>query len=222
MSEILGKIDKPEAAQFKNGRKLFLVPLVVIPPNDSTSLTTLAAKYWEETQEQLSNLETKLSPIKRVYHEFLPSNEGIKRLDSMHIGSYRIVDSLSQQGALVEEIEDHALLGEFLDWNLCLSIRLQNAKVISKILESFQEVQAQRNSHIIKRIDETLQSDECAVFFIREEHHLQYPSDIQLFYVAPPALDTFKRELRKQQEERQKLNCKPVETQNISAENTSS
>ena len=32
--------------------------------------------------------------------------------------------------------------------------------------------------------------------FIREGHQVQFPSDIQVFYVAPPALDEIKRWLR--------------------------
>ena len=31
------------------------------------------------------------------------------------------------------------------------------------------------------------------MLFIREDHGVQFPSDVQIFYVAPPALDRLKR-----------------------------
>ena len=35
---------------------------------------------------------------------------------------------------------------------------------------------------------------------MREGHHLQFPADIQVFYVAPPSLDALQRALRQRQE----------------------
>jgi guanylate kinase len=34
---------------------------------------------------------------------------------------------------------------------------------------------------------------------MRENHQLQFPTDIQIIYVAPPALDEIKRWLREQE-----------------------
>ena len=58
-----------------------------------------------------------------------------------------------------------------------------------------------------RKLDETLQSDEIGILFMRENHQVQFPSDIQVFYVAPPALDEIKRWLR----EREQQPTKPTE-----------
>ena len=200
MSEVLGKMEKPEAAQFKDGRKLFFVPLVVTPPSESSNITDLAAKYWQEAADQLDNLQSKLSGVKRIYHELLPGEESLKQLKAMQIGSHSIVEKLVAEGAVISAIEDEDLMREFLDWNLCLSLRLQSQKVFSKIYDSFKEVACQRNEHMAKHIDDTLGSDESAVLFMREGHRVQFPSDVQVFYVAPPTLDVLQRSLREQHE----------------------
>src|SRR5216683_941795 len=43
-----------------------------------------------------------------------------------------------------------------------------------------------RTEHMIKRIEETLAAGESGILLIPEEHSLQFPRDIQVFYVAPP------------------------------------
>lgn len=200
MSEILGKMEKPEAAQFKNGRKLFFVPLIFKPMEEDNALSELAAKYWSEVETQLGNLEAKLSDVKRVYHELLPGEEGIKRLRDLSIGSHHLVELLMERGAVLTEVEDTEVLGEFLDWGRCLSVGLQNQTVFGKVYAFYQEAQRKRDENIARRIDETLQADETAVLFMREGHHVQFPTDIQVFYVAPPSLDALKRVLRELQE----------------------
>jgi hypothetical protein len=44
MSETLGKMEKPEASQFKIGRKLFFVPLVFRPMEEDPSLAELTSR----------------------------------------------------------------------------------------------------------------------------------------------------------------------------------
>jgi len=67
------------------------------------------------------------------------------------------------------------------------------AQVIS---DFFTESMKKRYEHIAKIIDETLKEDEAALLFIREGHRVQFPSDIEVFSVAPPALDDIHRWLR--------------------------
>jgi hypothetical protein len=200
MSEILGKMEKPEASQFKNGRKLFFVPIIFKHMEEDEAFAALTVKYWSEVESQIVNLETKLSDIKKIYHELLPGEEGIKHLKEMSIGSYRIVQSLIEKGAALTEIEDVEVLNEFLDWGRCLSVGLQSPAVFGKVYEAYQEAQRKRDEHIAKRIDETLLADETGVLFMREGQRVQFPSDIQIFYVAPPALDAIQRTLREQQD----------------------
>ena len=203
MSETLGKMEKPEAGQFKNGRKLFFVPLMFKPMEEDKDFSRLLERYWSEVESQLANLESKLSDIKKVYHELLPGEGGLQRLEELSIGSPRIVGDLLKKGAVLTEIEDSETLEEFLDWGRCLSVGLQSPKVFGKVYEAYLETAKKREEHIARRLDETLQADEAAVLFMREGHKVQFPSDIQVFYVAPPSLDAIQRELRERQEAHQ-------------------
>ncbi len=76
---------------------------------------------------------------------------------------------------------------------------LQNQKVFTQIYQSFTEASKKRNEYIIRQLDETLKADETGILFMREGHQLQFPPDIQVFYVAPPALDEINRWLRDHQ-----------------------
>jgi len=62
-------------------------------------------------------------------------------------------------------------------------------------------VAASRNryEHIARRIDETLKANEAGMLFIREGHMVQFPQDIEVFSVSPPALDEIHRWQRERQ-----------------------
>ena len=77
-----------------------------------------------------------------------------------------------------------------------MAIGLQNQEVFAKVYGFYAAASKKRNEYIAKRIDETLEADETGILFMREGHQVQFPSDIQVFYVAPPALDEIKRWLR--------------------------
>ena len=58
------------------------------------------------------------------------------------------------------------------------------------------EASKKRNERIASQIDETLNEDESGILFMREGYQIQFPSEIEVFYVAPPALDEIKRWFR--------------------------
>ena len=149
----------------------------------------------------MSDLELKLGQVNKVYHELIPvsGEDGTKVIEELNEGSYKIAKSRLEKGAQLEETEEGELLTEFMDWSRCLALGLQNQKVFTKIYESYAEASKKRNEHIAKQIDETLQVDEIGILFMREGHQVQFPSDIQVFYVAPPALDEIKRWLRERE-----------------------
>ena len=60
-------------------------------------------------------------------------------------------------------------------------------------MTGIQETTRQRFEHIGLRISDTLSENEAGVLFISEGHTVQFPRDIQVFFVAPPALDAVKR-----------------------------
>lgn len=205
MAEELGKIERPEAEQFQSERKLYLVPLVFAPREPEEELAKIVARYWDQVESHLSNLESKLGTVKRVYHELMPvgGDEGTKAIEELNVGSHRITMARLEKGAELEAVEDAELLAEFMDWSRCLSVGLQSPKVFTKIYEAFSEVQKKRNEHIAKRLDDTLKEGEAGILLMREGHQVQFAKGIQVFYVSPPALDEMKRWIREHETERQ-------------------
>jgi hypothetical protein len=47
--------------------------------------------------------------------------------------------------------------------------------------------------HIGAQISNTLKDGEAGILFISEGHRVQFPADMQVFFVAPPALDALRR-----------------------------
>lgn len=213
MSENLGKMEKPEAGQFKKGRKLFFVPLMFSPPPNEIEPVALVGRYWQEVASQVQNLEASLSGVKRVFHELISSGEeATKTLENLRLGSQAVVKTLLEAGATLEIVEEAGMLTEFMDWSRCLSIGLDSPAVWSKVYEAYLDAWSRRNEHIAKRLDETLLDDEVGVLFFRENHQLQFPADMQVFYIAPPSLDAIHRWLRERQEKsRGKAEEKPKE-----------
>ena len=103
----------------------------------------------------------------------------------------------------MEAVEETDILTEFMDWSRCLALGLQNQQVFTRIYEAYLEAGKKRNEHIAKQIDETLKADEAGILFMREGHQVQFPADVQVFYVAPPALDEIKRWLREHESARE-------------------
>lgn len=198
MAEELGKIEKPPVEEFKSGRKLYFVPLVFSGKESPADYLEKLDKYWNQVGNQVSELGLKLGKVAKIYHELVPvgGEDGVKVIQELSDKSYQIVKDRLDEGAQSEAIEDSGLLTEFIDWSRCLSIGLQNQKVFSKVYESYTEASKKRNEHIARQVDETLKADEIGILFMREGHQVQFPSDIQIFYIAPPALDELKRWLR--------------------------
>lgn len=77
-----------------------------------------------------------------------------------------------------------------------MAIGLQNQKVLITVYQSYVEAGKRRNEFIARHLDETLKPDEIGIMFMREGHQVQFPPGIEVFYIAPPALDEIKRWLR--------------------------
>ncbi len=198
MSETVGKIDKPLAEEFKKGRKLFFVPLVYRGKESPAEYVEKYNNYWQPVENQMRDLESKLGKVNKIYHELIPAGgeDGVKVLKELHENSYQIIKARIDQGAQLEATEEGELLTEFLDWGRCLATGLQNQKVFTRVYESYIEASRKRNEYIAQRIDETLKADEIGLLFMREGHQVQFPPDIQVFYISPPELDELRRWLR--------------------------
>jgi len=198
MAEELGKIEKPIAANYRKGRKLFFVPLIYSSKESPADYLEKCDNYWKQAEDHISDLELKLGPVNIIYHELIPASgeKGLKVLKDLNEKSYQMVQGRVQKGSQLEATEDAELLMEFMDWSRCLSIALQSQKVLTKVYESYTEANNKRNEFIAKHIDDSLRVEEIGILFMREGHQVQFPSEIEVFYIAPPVLDEINRWLR--------------------------
>ncbi len=209
MTEELGKIEKPEVEHFKGQRKLSLVPLLYIGKDSPPDYVERFELYWQQVSEQIANQELKIGEVRRVYHELvgLGGEEGLSIMEQLSPPSHRIAREKCQDGAIVEATELVELADECLDWERCLLLGFISRSAAEKVAEFYREASKKRYEHISQRIDETLGDNEVGIFFIREGHPVQFPPDIEVFSVAPPALDAIHRWLRdrpSQEEETEK------------------
>lgn len=198
MSQELGRITRPEVDSFKARRRLFLVPLIYSFADAPAEYVEKFELYWKQVDEHIANLEAKLGRVTCIYHESLSAGgeEGLKVLEKLNPRSCEIARQRCRDGARLEALEDRELVAECLDWERCLLMGLASEAAVQKVTQFYMEAARRRYEHISKRIDETVGEGDVAVLFIREGHMVQFPKDMDVFSVAPPALDEVHRWLR--------------------------
>ena len=191
MTTRLGQINKPEAEKYKKGRKLYLVPLFLPLRDNPSDFEEVLQRYWSGAEEHIARLEAALGPVNRLYHEsvFLSGEEGAKMVEKINPAGYSIFGSRFQKGARLEAVEDRALVEETSDWQWCLSVPLVSQKVSNTVIQGYREVTSQRYQYIADQVESTLKGDDSGILVIGQDHRVQFPSDIHVFYVAPPALN---------------------------------
>ena len=200
MPEQLGKIERLEVERFKQGKKLYLVPLVYSGEDAPDEYKEKCSRYWQQVAEQLTNLASKIGRVNRVYHEsiFQCGEDGMKAMERLNLSSYQIAKTQCDNGAILETIEERELFEEVMDWQRCLMLGFISDKVASKVSEFYVEAARKRNEFMAKKISETLKDNEAGLLFIREEHSVQFPSDVEVFSIFPPVLDEIHRWYRDQ------------------------
>ncbi|MFU8796488.1 MAG: hypothetical protein ACNA7X_04260 [Dehalococcoidia bacterium] len=195
MSQQLGKIERLEAEHFRRGKKLYLVPLVYSGDEAPDEYREKHSRYWQQAAEQLSNLASQIGDVKRVYHELIyqSGKDGIEAVERINPGSHQIARTQCGGGAAFEPLEEKELLEEVMDWQRCLMIGFVSHKVERKVFDLYLEASRKRDQSIANKIQETLGEDEAGLLFIREGHSVQFPSDVEVFSVVPPALDEIHR-----------------------------
>ena len=191
----IGQMPKPEAEKFREDRKLLLIPLLVSFPGLPEEGQRILERYWSDVRDQIENMERRIGSIKHIYHEAIDSSDdgGLKTLDDMNPVVSGFVRTLCRSGATMEATEDRALLEESTDWQRCLTIGLMSEKVLKLASDGYQESTKLRYEHIARRIDTTLGENESGALFIGKDHRVQFPTDVQVFYVSPPSLDEYRR-----------------------------
>ena len=195
MAEQLGKIKKPDAEHFTSKRKLYLIPLMFSGKEAPPEYVEKFNLYWEQVSEHVANLESKVGKVSHVYHESiaLAGEDGLKVMEKLNPSCHQIVTDKCQRGAVLEATEDRELAGESMDWERFLLMGFMSQKVAKMVSEFYVEALRKRYEHIARRINETMKDSEVGMLFIREDHMVQFPQDIEVFSVAPPALDEIHR-----------------------------
>ena len=191
----LSQFPKPEAGQYSGRRKLFLVPTFAMYPSGEDEERGLLDRYWSEVRDHVHNLERSLGPVVRVYHEslFADGEEGMRLLEQLNPFGYSFISAMCQSTAELVATEERATVEEHFDWQRCLSIGLMSEAVQNAAVEGYRRTAQSRYEQVRQRIDATLAEGEAGALFISEDHGVQFPADVQVFYVAPPALDALKR-----------------------------
>ena len=214
MAQELGRIQRPSASQYDGRRKLLLVPLVYGPQADNAEGAAVLQNYWGQMQTQVDALEGALGGLQHIYHESLTvgGDEGLEQLSAADQRSHGFVSGKTKSGAVLEPTEDMDVLLETLDLQRCMMIPLASTSVASKLQEWHSDSNRQRYEHIANQIDSTLGENETGLLLISERHQVQFPSDIEVFYIAPPALDDYRRWLQNWMEQQQAKPDAPDDT----------
>lgn len=179
------------------GRKLYLVPLVLEAKQSPEGYNEKVETYWKEAAEHIAKLEARFGPVRKVYHESI-AEEGeaaLTILQEANPKAHRMIERKVRKGAEVVPIEDLELLRETVDWGRCLAI-VSSANALRHVSGLYQEARRRRFELMLERINTSLKDDEAGLLIIGQEHGLQFPTDIQVFYVSPPSLDEIQRLLR--------------------------
>ena len=195
MAEPLGKIEKPEAKDFTSKRKLYLIPLIFSGEEAPSEYVAKFNLYWQQVSEHIANLEAKIGKVSHIYHEsiILAGEDGLKAMEKLNPSSCHVAREKCQSDAVLEATEDKELAEESVDWERFILMGFISQKVAEMVSQFYVQALKKRYEHIAQRIDETLKADEAGMLFIREGHMVQFPQDIEVFSVAPPALDEIHR-----------------------------
>ena len=198
MSQELGRLDRPSALQFVGKKKLLLLPLIQAPNSDESEVKAILDKFWLQAEQQIDSLSAALGQIKYVFHETVTEDgeSGLKQLEMFSSASYEMVKCKIQSGSSLVSVEDPELLMENLDLRRLLMMPLSSHKVAARIQDWFSENSKARNEGIANRIKDSIQSNEVGILLISDGHQVQFQADLEVFYVAPPALDEFRQWLQ--------------------------
>ena len=195
MTTPLSQIPRPQADRFQDRKKLFLVPNYVMPPDGPPDGLELVERYWSEVRDSIANLERSLGPASRVYHELIYADgeDGLAQVDMMNPQGAAFIRAMCQSTGALHALEDAELVHEHTDWQRVLALGPASQKVFAAALEGYQSTLQARYDSIAEKLSEDLSEGDAAALFIREDHRVQFPADVQVFFVAPPSLDNLKR-----------------------------
>ena len=191
----LGQMPKPDAEQYRDQRKIVFVPMLLMPGDLPEEARHLVERFWSEVRDNVSSLERSLGSVACVFHEALHvgGDEGLQHIEPINAHGMTFIEALVRSNARLELTEDIELLQQSSDWQRCMSVGLMSEKVGDAAMTGFQDATTQRYEFIASRIDDALKPAELGIMFLRQDHRVQFPQDVQVFYVSPPALNDINR-----------------------------
>ncbi|MDE2766091.1 MAG: hypothetical protein OXI25_06655 [Chloroflexota bacterium] len=196
----LGNVGRPSAAEFAGQRKLLLVPFVsaAAEEQDDGELRPLVERYWSEAAEQVGNLERQLGSVTRLYHEgaVAGGEAELALLERANPAAYPFVKATVERGAELQATEDAETLLEAIDLQRCLLVVQGSRAVAERLHEWLADARKRRYDAIARAVGDTLPPGGVGLLVISQDHQVQFPPDVRVFYVAPPALDQLDRWLR--------------------------
>ncbi len=195
----LGDVGRPSAAEFAGQRKVLLVPFVsAMGEEEDAELRGLVERYWSEAEAQVRNLERQLGSVTRLYHEgaVAGGEAELAMMERANPAAYPFVKGAVERGAELRATEDAEALLEAIDLQRCLLVVQASRAVAERLREWLGDARKRRYDAIARAIGETLPEGGVGLLVISQDHQVQFPADMRVFYVAPPALDQLERRLR--------------------------
>jgi hypothetical protein len=150
------------------GKMLIRVPRMYTEAEFKNFLKVLPDDFEEKSNEFWSYVDEKLAgfvgKVQRVYRDGIcvQGDEALKQLVGLDVENFKIVKKLVDAGASFEVTEVALLVAESENWQKMLTSEQSNQTV----LEMFEDTMKERDSYVSKRVNETLQDDECGVLFM--------------------------------------------------------
>lgn len=209
-SQELGRVERPPAEQYMGKRRLLLLPLMFAPPTapgaEESDGQAIYERYWDQARTQVDALASGLGGLHRIYHESLVEggDAGLSQLQMADPHAHQMIQVRCLAGASLEATESIDLITETIDLQRCLMIPFTSDSVAARIQAWYAEANRGRYDYIAQQIQETLQADETGLLLINERHQVQFPTDMEVFYIAPPALDEYRRWVQNWSERQQR------------------
>lgn len=214
----LGKIEKPEAKDFKEKRKLYVVP--TLPFEELAMRFNLdkpkIERFWGEVREKIDHFVTTYGNVEMLYIEGMNEDEkaGIEFFEKFGKESnhYRLMKGLLDRGAKLRGIEKEnylemsKLLFEEYSKSFLPEIKKLHEDFFGKnidfdewrnyLVKKIQETQDEMSKSASKAIKETLGETGSGVLIITDGRPLEFPEGVDVFQIRPPAFDEIERIIR--------------------------
>ena len=194
----IGKIEKPEAEEYANKRKLYCVANIYTLEEAPDDFKRLVNKYWDEVVQQIDKLEA-AGKIKKIFCEIIyqQGEEAFNILSKINERISQIVKKKLEEGGTLFPLEKEEIIGPYTDWSNCLRI-VYTEEVFKKVSEFYTEISNKRLQHILEVIDSNLLEAEAGLIIMKDEDRakLQFPRDIEVFLITPPSYDDIIRWFR--------------------------